>query len=103
MIIKYGIEIDNDAIIKNIDKITNRIFKLLPDREEGTDWQTPLKNLIIEIGGLNSILEDQTILFSLLFKMESLLNLQDEDDFPMYRTVIFECLGLCNSLKKMIV
>lgn len=99
MVIKYGIDIDNDAIIKNIDRITNLIFKLLPSREEDSEWVVPLQNLIVEIGGMNRLLCDQTILFTLLCKMESLLTLTKEEDFYLFRKVIFECLGLCNSLK----
>ena len=41
MILKYDVEIQDEAIIKNIDRITNQIFKLLPSREEGGDWETP--------------------------------------------------------------
>ena len=99
MVIKYDIEINNEAIIKNIDRITNLIFKLLPSREENAEWVIPLQNLIIEIGGMNSLLSDQTILFTLLCKMESLLTLTRDEDFYLFRKVIFECLGLCNSLK----
>lgn len=100
MIIKYGAEIDDNAIIKNIEKITNQVFKLLPLREEGGDWKSPLENLILEIAGMSKLLPDHTSLFSLLCKMETLLTLTEEDDFPAFRKLIFECLGLCNSLKK---
>jgi hypothetical protein len=100
MIIKYNVDIDQNAIIKNIDRITNQIFKLLPSREEGLDWYSPLENLIIEITGMNNLLTDQTELFSLLCKMEGLLTLTEEDDFPLFRKTIFECLGLCSNLKK---
>ena len=48
MVFKYDIEFDKDAVMKNINRITDRIFKLLPSREEGGDWETPLKNLILE-------------------------------------------------------
>lgn len=99
MVIKYDIEIDNEAIIKNIDRVTNLIFKLLPSREEDSEWVVPLQNLIIEIGGMNRLLCDQTTLFTLLCKLESLLTLTKEEDFYLFRKVIFECLGLCNSLK----
>ena len=99
MVIKYGIDINKEAIIKNIDRITNLIFKLLPSREEDLEWMIPLQNLIIEIDGMNSLLSDQTILFNLLCKMESLLTLTREEDFYLFRKIIFECLGLCNSLK----
>lgn len=100
MVLKYGIDISNEAVINTIDRLTNQIFKLLPLREEGGDWEAPLKNLILEIGGMNRLLTDQTILFSLLCKLESLLTLTEEDDFFDFRKVIFECLGLMSKLKK---
>jgi hypothetical protein len=99
MVLKYDIEISNEAINNTIDRLTNQIFKLLPLREEGGDWETPLRNLILEIGGMNRLLTDQTILFSLLCKMESLLTLTEEDDFFAFRKLIFECLGLMSKLK----
>jgi hypothetical protein len=52
VIAKYNIEFDNEAVKKNLDRITNQIFKLLPSREEGGDWETPLQNLILELTGL---------------------------------------------------
>lgn len=99
MVIKYNIEIQDKAILKNIDRITNQIFKLLPSREEGSDWQTPLENLIIEIGGMAELLKDHTDLFSLLCRMENLSTLTKEEDFLLYRKTIFECLGLINGIK----
>lgn len=100
MVIKYDIEIENEAIENNLNRITNQIFKLLPNREEGNDWETPLQNLIVEISGFNSLLQDQTDLFHLLCKLEALLTLTKEEDFLMFRKTIFECLGLCNAVKK---
>lgn len=103
MILKYDANIQDEAIIKNIDRITNQIFKLLPNREEGGDWQTPLQNLIIEIAGMNELFLDHADLFPLLCKLEALLTLDNEDDFLMFRKTIFECLGLMNELKKCLV
>lgn len=100
MIIKYDIEINKDAVIGNIDRITNQIFKLLPSREEGGEWYIPLSNLILEVGGMSSLL-NQTLLFSLLCKMESLLTLDKEEDFMSFRKIIFECLGILNELKSL--
>ena len=99
MVLKYDIEIAEDAIIENIDRIINQIFKLLPSREEGGDWETPLHNLILEVGGMSKLLSDQTILFSLLCKMEALTTLTGEDDYLAFRKLIFECLGLLKQLK----
>ena len=100
MVLKYNIQIAEDAVIENIDRIINQIFKLLPFREEGGDWETPLHNLILEVGGMNRLLSDQTILFSLLCKMEALTTLTGEDDYLAFRKLIFECLGLLKQLKK---
>ena len=99
MVLKYGIEFDGAEIEKNINKITNQIFKLLPSREEGGDWMTPLESLIIEVAGMAELMKDHCDLFSLLCKMESLLNLTKEEDFLNYRKTIFECLVLMNGIK----
>ena len=40
-----NIEIDNKAIYSNLKKLTNQIYKLLPNREENVDWQSPLKTI----------------------------------------------------------
>lgn len=99
MVIKYNVDFNNAAIEKNLDRITNQIFKLLPNREEGGDWQTPLKNLILELVGMSQLLNEEKM-FTLLCKMETLLTLTEEDDFFAFRKVIFECLGLMNEIKK---
>ena len=101
MVIKYDIEFDNSAIIENVNRITNQIFKLLPLREEGGDWEAPLHNLILEVGGMRELLMscDQTLLFSLLCKMEALTSLTGENDFLDFRRIIFECLGMLKQLK----
>lgn len=100
MVIKYNSDIDNGAIIKNIDRLTNQVFKLLPNREEGGDWKTPLENIIIELAGMDELLLDHVNLFSLLCKLEALLSLDKEEDFLLFRKTIFECLGLMNGIKK---
>lgn len=103
MVLKYDIEIDKEVIEKDINRLTNQIFKLLPGREEGSDWETPLQNLIREIGGMARLLGDQVEFFSLLCKMESLLTLTGEEDFLAFRKGVFECLGLINGIKECLV
>lgn len=100
MILKYDVDIQDEAIIKNLDRIINQIFKLLPNREEGNDWQTPLQNLIIELAGMDRLLLDHVDLFSLLCKLEALQTLTSEEDFILFRKGIFEALGLLNDIKK---
>ena len=101
MVLKYDLDIKESAIKSNLKRITNQIYKLLPNREEGVDWETPLTTIIEELAGMARLLLDQhEILFSLLSKLEGLFILINEDDFFLYRRTIFECLGLINSLMK---
>ena len=90
MVIKYNSEIETAAIVKNLDRLTNQIFKLLPNREEGGDWRTPLENIILELAGMDKLLLDHVTLFSLLCKLEALLDLDKEEDFLLFRKTIFE-------------
>lgn len=87
------------AILNNLNRITNQVYKLLPNREEGLDWKKPLETLILELKGMSALLPDQTELFSLLCKLEALKILEDEKDFMSYRKTIFESLGLLDVIK----
>lgn len=100
MITKYSFEIDNEIIKSNFNRITNQIFKLLPLREEGGDWISPLQNLILEIAGMNNLFSNQLDLLALLSKMEGLLLLTKEDDFILFRKNIFECLSILTKVKE---
>lgn len=101
MIEKYQVEISNDVICRNLSKLTNRIYKLLPNREESIDWEKPLETILEEFAGMRALLIDQEeIFFSLLCKLEGLFTLTKEDDFFLFRRTIFECLSLIDRLKK---
>lgn len=100
MQIKYGIIIDDNSIQKNLKRLTNQIYKLLPEREEELDWRSPLNTIIVELAGMDRLLIDQhDILFPLLCKLEGLLILTQPEDFYMFRRTIFECLSLMSNLK----
>ena len=99
MITKYDSNIQDEAVINNLKRLINQIYKLLPNREEGIDWQTPLITIMEEFSGMDRLLIDQhEILFPLLCKLEGLFTLTTETDFFAYRRTIFECLSLVNSL-----
>ena len=106
MQIKYQIEIQNEAIIQNLKKLTNQIYKLLPNREEGIDWKKPLTTILEEFAGMNRLfLNSHSLLFTLLCKLEGLFTLDDDKDgenknFLIFRKTIFECLSLVNDLVK---
>ena len=101
MIIKYNTLIRDEAIQNNLKKLTNQIYKLLPNREENIDWKKPLETIIVELAGMDILLIDQhEVLFPLLCKLEGLFTLTKEEDFLLFRRTIFECLSLMNSLKE---
>lgn len=101
MMVKYGAIIQDSSVYFNLKRITNQVYKLLPSREEGLDWEKPLRTLIEELAGMDEILLDQhDILFPLLCKLEGLFSLQKKEDFDLYRRTIFECLGLISELMK---
>ena len=104
MIIKYECDIQTEAICANLKRITNQIYKLLPLREEGGDWEKPLLTIIEEMAGMSRLLFYQhETLFLLLCKLEGLFTLTEEDDFESYRRTIFDCLGLMNGIKVCLV
>lgn len=101
MITKYEILIEDKSIAVNLKRITNQVYKLLPSREEGADWEKPLSTLIEEIAGMERLLVGQhDTLFPLLCKLEGLFTLTKEEDFFLFRRTIFECLSLIGELVK---
>lgn len=101
MELKYNIEIKNIAVENNLKRITNQIYKLLPNREEGVDWQTPLSTIMEELSGMNSLIQvEQELFLTILSKLEGLFYLTEEGDFFSYRRTIFEVLGLMNNVMK---
>jgi hypothetical protein len=101
MIIKRNGSIENDAIKSNIRRLLNQTFKLLPLREEESNWEKSLDSILEELTGMDSLLIGKhEILFSLLCKLEGLYSLTKKEDFPLYRKIIFECLTLFEELKE---
>lgn len=99
MILKYDVEIEPAVIQENLRKITNQIYKLLPNWEEGVDWKTPLTTIIEELAGMNRLFPNSSVLmFSLICKLEGLFTLSSEKDFFIFRKTIFECLNIVGRL-----
>ena len=103
MVIKDHVDIENIAITNNLKRLTNQIYKLLPNREEGIDWQTPLTTVIEEFAGMSKLINNHTALFSLLCKLEGLYGLTEENDFHLFRRIIFECLSLVQDIKESVI
>ena len=101
MILKYDIDVDSFVIRTHLKKITNLIYKLLPNREEGLDWRSPLSTIIEELAGMSKLVQfNKEDFFSLLCKLEGLYTLTEEEDFFLYRRTIFECLSIVEGLIK---
>lgn len=100
MIIKYNINFSQDIIRKDIKRIVNQIYKLLPLREEGQDWKKLLQTIIQQLAGMQRLFlgqQEQSFLI-LLCKLEGMNILTSEDQFYLYRRTIFECLSLLNQI-----
>ncbi len=102
MLLKYNINISNEIIARRLQNLINQIYKLLPIRQQETDWTKPLETILEELAGMQRLMNCgySEFFFPLLNKLEGLFTLINEDDFPCYRKTIFECLSLMNSLKK---
>ena len=104
MILKYNINIDNSTIHNRLQNLINQTYKLLPSREEGTNWEKPLQTILQELAGMQRLMNCgySEIYFPLLSKLEGLYSLTNDEDFLCYRRTIFECLNLMNILAKQI-
>ena len=92
---KYGIDIPEEDVNKNVRRLTNQLWKLIPMREHEEDWQKKLDTVILEIAGLNEIFMGSAFLQT-LSKLEALRI--KETNFELYRKTIFECISLIQGL-----
>lgn len=104
MILKYGINISNNIISERLTNLINQIYKLLPSRQQGTDWEKPLETILEQIVGMYKMMNCgySDFYFPLLNKLEGLYSLTQQQDFPCFRRTIFECLSLMNNLRNQI-
>jgi hypothetical protein len=91
LLTKYGIA-EVEDMQKNIMRLTNQLWKLIPMKEHEEDWQKQLDTVILEITGLNEILIFTPSLLTLLSKLEG-LKLMDIP-FVLYRKTVFEAISL---------
>ena len=87
MILKYNINIDNSTIHNRLQNLINQTYKLLPSREEGTNWEKPLQTILQELAGMQRLMNCgySEIYFPLLSKLEGLYSLTNDEDFLCYR------------------
>ena len=93
--------VEKDIIINMLKKRLNLIYKLLPTREEKSDWGKLLSTIVEELSGLYIMFNSEELkynLFIIICKLEGLNSLAEPDDFFDYRRVIFEVLNLTQQL-----
>lgn len=95
---KYG-EIPNIILDEYKARLTGKIFKLLPMKEEGSKtWDIYLESLLSEMVGNKEMIEElrnNAEFLSLLGTLEGILG---EDDVDIVRREVFKALDI---LKKM--
>ena len=89
---KYDLKFPEETISKNITRLTNQMWKLIPMRENEENWEKQLETVIIEVVGLNEIFIMCPTFLQLLSKLEGLR--VKEMNFELYRKTVFECINL---------
>ena len=96
---KYNFSFSIDAVNKNIIRLTNQLWKLIPMKENNEDWEKQLNTVILEIAGMNEVFAEQSPqLLQLLTKLEGLRTCQDIC-FELYRKTVFESINLLQGMK----
>lgn len=93
---KYNFDVSIEVIELNIKRLTNQLWKLIPMRENGEDWQKQLKTVTLEIAGLNEVFLSFPQFLQLLSKLEGLQ--QTETEFDFYRKTVFESINLLQEI-----
>lgn len=55
LLTKYDFEFSIEDFSKNIKRLTNQLWKLIPMWENNEDWKKQLDTVTLEIAGLNEI------------------------------------------------
>lgn len=55
LLTKYNFVFSNEDLSKDIKRLTNQLWKLIPMRENEEDWKKQLDTVTLEVVGLNEI------------------------------------------------
>ena len=91
---KYGFNIPQDVVAIDIKRLVNQMWKLIPMKENGEDWEQHLTVVIEEISGLHEVLNIDLDFVVLLSKLEGLRAGVCDEDFMLYRKTVFRCIDL---------
>ena len=99
LLTKYDFCVSKEEVAKDIRRLTNQLWKLIPMRENQEDWLIQLDTVIIELAGLQELSNntaDEKFLI-LLSKLEGLKH--KDNSFNIYRKTVFECISLLRELR----
>lgn len=88
----YNYEFADATVEKDLHRLTNQIWKLLPMRENQEDWQKQLDSVLIELRGLSNMFDESLNLLILISKLEGLL-VSPNTNFMTYRSTVFSVIS----------
>lgn len=97
VITKYDFEFSIEIVEKEVKRLTNQLWKLIPMLENNENWKKQLETVLIEIVGLNEVFDNKFYLLQLISKLEG-LRLVDDIQFNIYRKTVFEAISLLQGL-----
>lgn len=97
MTTKYGFDINDEVLNKQLIRLINQMWKLIPMKEHNENWEKQLDSVIIEIAGLNEIFSFKPLFLQLLSKLEGLKVV--DINFNIYRKTVFDAINLLQELK----
>ena len=92
---KYNLNFPIEVITKNVARLTNQLWKLIPMRENNEDWQKQLGSVLNELYGLQVMFGDHLNFLILLSKLEGL---PQTKDFMVYRIAVFSAISLLTEI-----
>ena len=105
-------DFEQEVYVRYIAYVKNQIYKILPLAEEKGEWRKHLDTLILELTGFDKVFLHSTNLISLINKLEtlkqcpdfpntfSLDDIQQTQEFKLFRKTIFECMNIAENLAK---
>ena len=85
----------NSLVAKDLRRLINQIWKLLPMRENEEDWRQQLDSVLVELRGLHKMFGDQLDFLILLSKLEGL---NEERSYIVYRSAIFSAISILTGI-----
>lgn len=89
-----------ETLNKDLRRLVNQIWKLLPMRENNEDWQKQLGSVLNELYGLEAMFGDQLNFLVLLSKLEGL---PKTEDFMTYRVAVFSAISMLTELANTLI